>query len=34
VREDVKGLGNLLSEFDFAQHPGKPRLLPLHPRFS
>jgi phospholipase C len=31
VRESAKGLGNLLSEFDFSQHPSRPRLLPLHP---
>jgi phospholipase C len=34
VRETAKSLGNLLGEFDFSQHPGKPELLPLHPRFS
>ena len=34
VRENAKVLGNLLSEFDFSQHPGKPKLLPLHPPFS
>jgi phospholipase C len=34
VRENAKVLGNLLSEFDFSQHPGKPTLLPLHPAYS
>jgi phospholipase C len=34
VREKAPVLGNLLSEFDFSQHPGKPKLLPLHPSFS
>jgi phospholipase C len=34
VRENAKVLGNLVSEFDFSQHPGKPRLLPLHPAYS
>ena len=33
VRENAKALGNLVSEFDFSQHPGKPALLPLHPPF-
>jgi phospholipase C len=34
VRENAKILGNLLSEFDFSQHPRKPKLLPLHPAFT
>jgi phospholipase C len=34
VRENVRILGNLLREFDFTQHPGKPKLLPLHPPYS
>jgi phospholipase C len=34
VRESATALGNLLNEFDFSQHPGKPKLLPLHPPFS
>jgi phospholipase C len=34
VRENAKALGNLVSEFDFSQHPGKPKLLPLHPPYS
>jgi phospholipase C len=34
VRENAKVLGNLVSEFDFSQHPGKPELLPLHPAYS
>jgi len=34
VRENVKALGDLLGEFDFSQHPGKPKLLPLHPAYS
>ena len=34
VRENATILGNLASEFDFSQHPGKPTLLPLHPPFS
>ncbi len=34
VRENVKALGNLAPEFDFRQHPGKPKLLPLHPPYS
>jgi phospholipase C len=32
VREDAKTLGNLMSEFDFAQAPRKPFILPIHPR--
>ena len=31
VREKVKLLGNLLSEFDFTQAPRPPMLLPVHP---
>ena len=31
VRENVPGLGNLLSDFDFSQPPRKPVLLPLDP---
>src|SRR5207248_1916141 len=34
VRENAKLLGNLVSEFDFSQHPVKPKLLPLHPPYS
>jgi phospholipase C len=34
VREDVPQLGNLVSDFDFAQKPRPPLLLPLHPPFS
>ncbi len=34
VRENAKALGNLVSEFDFTQHPAKPKLLPLHPPFT
>jgi phospholipase C len=34
VRENARALGNLASEFDFSQHPGKPKLLPLHPPYS
>jgi phospholipase C len=34
VRENMKTLGNLVAEFDFSQHPRKPKLLPLHPRYS
>jgi phospholipase C len=34
VRENVKALGDLTSEFDFTQHPGKPKLLPLHPAYG
>ncbi len=32
VRETQRILGNLLSEFDFAQAPRPPVLLPVHPR--
>jgi phospholipase C len=31
VREDVKILGSLLSDFDFRQRPRPPVLLPVHP---
>ncbi len=31
VREDVKILGNLASDFDFAQRPLPPMTLPVHP---
>jgi phospholipase C len=31
VRENVKTLGNLASEFDFNQDPRGPTLLPVHP---
>ena len=31
VREDAKILGDLLEEFDFAQPPRPPELLPLYP---
>jgi len=34
VREQVPQLGNLVSDFNFAQKPRKPLLLPLHPPFS
>jgi phospholipase C len=34
VRERVKILGNLASDFNFSQRPRKPLLLPLHPKFS
>ena len=32
VREDVSILGNLVSDFDFAQAPRPPVLLPVHPK--
>jgi len=32
VREDVPILGNLLSDFDFAQAPRAPVPLPVHPQ--
>jgi phospholipase C len=32
VREDVKILGDLSSDFDFAQQPRRPVVLPVHPR--
>jgi phospholipase C len=34
VRENQKILGNLLSDFDFAQSPRPPLILPLHPKYS
>jgi phospholipase C len=34
VRENAKILGNLVSEFDFAQPPRKPVILPIHPRWK
>jgi phospholipase C len=34
VRENAKILGDLLSEFDFAQAPRKPMILPLHPPYT
>ena len=34
VRENVKILGNLAKDFNFAQRPRRPLLLPLHPKFS
>ena len=32
VREDAPGLGDLQADFDFAQTPRPPHLLPVHPR--
>jgi phospholipase C len=32
VRETVKGLGNLVNDFNFSQRPLPPLLLPVHPR--
>jgi phospholipase C len=32
VRENVRVLGNLAKDFDFSKPPGKPLLLPLHPK--
>jgi phospholipase C len=32
VREDAPQLGDLLAEFDFAQKPRPPLILPLHPK--
>ena len=32
VRENAKILGDIVSEFDFAQSPRKPVLLPIHPQ--
>jgi phospholipase C len=32
VRENVKALGNLVDDFDFAQKPRAPLLLPAHPK--
>jgi phospholipase C len=34
VREDARILGNLESDFDFAQKPRPAVILPLHPPFS
>jgi phospholipase C len=34
VRENVKILGNLVKDFNFAQQPRRPLLLPLHPKFT
>jgi phospholipase C len=34
VRENVKILGNIARDFNFAQKPRPPLLLPLHPPFS
>jgi phospholipase C len=34
VRENAKILGNLAHDFDFAQRPRPPLILPLHPPFS
>jgi phospholipase C len=34
VRENAKILGNLVHDFDFAQKPRPPLILPLHPPFS
>jgi phospholipase C len=34
VRENAKILGNLTADFDFAQKPRPPLLLPLHPSYS
>jgi phosphoesterase family protein len=34
VREGLPQLGNLVGDFNFAQKPRPPLLLPLHPRFS
>jgi hypothetical protein len=31
VRENVKILGNLASDFDFNQSPRRPEVLPVHP---
>jgi phospholipase C len=31
VRENVRALGNLLSDFDFSQKPRSPLVLPTHP---
>ena len=32
VRETVRGLGNLVNDFNFSQRPLPPLLLPVHPR--
>jgi phospholipase C len=34
VRENFANLGNLVDDFDFAQRPRRPLILPLHPPFS
>jgi phospholipase C len=34
VREEVSQLGNLVTDFNFAQKPRLPLILPLHPPFS
>ena len=34
VRENVKILGNLASDFNFRQQPRRPLILPLYPKFS
>jgi phospholipase C len=34
VRENAKILGSLVHDFDFAQKPRPPLILPLHPTFS
>jgi phospholipase C len=34
VRENAPQLGNLVKDFDFAQKPRPPLILPLHPKFS
>jgi phospholipase C len=33
VREDVRGLGNLVNDFNFNQPPRAPLILPTHPRW-
>ncbi len=32
VREDARGLGNLINDFNFSQRPRPPVILPTHPR--
>ena len=34
VLSDPQTLGNLVTDFNFAQKPRRPLLLPLHPPFS
>jgi phospholipase C len=34
VRENAAVLGDLRNDFDFSQHPRRPLLLPLRPKFS
>jgi hypothetical protein len=34
VRENVKILGDLRKDFDFAQKPRRPLLLKTHPKYS